>query len=176
MFDLGGRIFNIQFFASSGTYTPTKGTKSALVICVGGGGGAKEGGVGSATNGGSSSLGSLISCGGGGGSSGTVPGTTGAVTGADVEHSPGGGAGSVAGAWLSNFLGYGRGGAIYDTSSSGLSYERGFGGPGGVGIKVIKEISTQTITVGTGGTSVSAAGSVSRSDGRTGCVIVIEMK
>lgn len=36
---LGGRLINIQTFYSSGTYTPTSGTKSVIVEMVGGGGG-----------------------------------------------------------------------------------------------------------------------------------------
>lgn len=34
-----GRLIGIQIFASSGTYTPTTGTNSIVVTCIGGGGG-----------------------------------------------------------------------------------------------------------------------------------------
>jgi len=172
MFDLGGRIFNIQFFTSSGTYTPTKGAKSAIVICVGGGGGAREGGGGAATAGGTSSFGSIISCTGGGGSTGAVPAAAGVVTGADIVYTPGG----AEQAWVSSILGYGKGGYIIDTSSTGVSYARGAGGPGGAGLKMINAPVSVSVTVGGGGSSSSTGGSVSRSNGRPGCVIVIEMK
>jgi hypothetical protein len=39
----GGNLINVQIFSASGTYTPTPGTSSVIVECIGGGGG--SGGV-----------------------------------------------------------------------------------------------------------------------------------
>lgn len=59
---LQGRLLNVQRFTSSGTYTPTTGTRFIIATLVGGGG---AGGGGATTGGGQSSVGS-------GGSSGQV--------------------------------------------------------------------------------------------------------
>ncbi|MBH3433675.1 MULTISPECIES: hypothetical protein [Pseudomonas] len=67
---VGGRLIGVQVFTSSGTYTPTPGTKSVLVEVIGSGGGS----AGLAATGGSTWR---VSGGGGGGAAGTSGGGSG---------------------------------------------------------------------------------------------------
>jgi hypothetical protein len=68
-----GLLLNIQYFTSSGTYTPTSGTTFVVVEVVGGGGGGNNGGGGSA--GGTTSFGALVSATGGSTGSSATGGT-----------------------------------------------------------------------------------------------------
>jgi len=84
-----GRLLNVQTFNSSGTYTPTAGTKSVIIEVQAGGGGG--GGAGYTSN----STVSLGSGGGGGGYAKTKL-TVAAATGATVTVGSGGAGGSIA--------------------------------------------------------------------------------
>jgi hypothetical protein len=57
-----GRLINVQVFSSSGTYTPTKGTKTIVAEIQGGGGGG--GGVGTRPSSGTMSIGASGGAGG----------------------------------------------------------------------------------------------------------------
>lgn len=108
-----GRLLNIQVFTSTGTYTPTAGTKSVIVHAVGGGGG---GGGCAANAAGNASVGQ----GGGAGAYGKSRFTTG-FSGVSVVI---GSAGSAGAAGPS-----GAGGSGGDTSFGALLVCQG--GPGG---------------------------------------------
>lgn len=83
-----GRLLNVQIFTSSGTYTPTAGTKSVIVEVQAGGGGG--GGVG-----GSSSTTVSAGTGGGGGGYGKSKLTVAAATGQVVTVGGGGAGGNL---------------------------------------------------------------------------------
>ncbi|MAL01003.1 MAG: hypothetical protein CL536_02465 [Alcaligenaceae bacterium] len=145
-----GRLLNVQYFTSSGSYTPTAGTKRVLVEVVGGGGG---GGAGNIDN----------SFGGGGAGGGyarkmidvstlTVPET--------VTIGAGGAAGTSGGGSTGGTTSFGghvsaNGGAA-GASASGGGYAAGGSGVGG----------DMNITGGTGDFAGSAA---TYTGGRGGC-------
>ena len=124
----GGRLLNIQRFASSGTYTPTAGTTRAVVTVVGGGGG---GGGCSATGAGQTSLG--VSGGGGGFAIGLVN-VTGPVP-VTVGTGGAGGTGAAAG------------------QNGGTSAFATLGATGGAGGATGAAVTPVTATGGTGGGS-----------------------
>lgn len=140
-----GRLLNIQKFTTSGTYTPTPGTRSIIVECVGGGGGA---GGAPATAAGQTSLGAgggggayskgqfttgfsglAITIGAGGvggtGAAGSVGGTTSLGS---LITAPGGGAGQTAGPSNAQFfvgsssVGVGVGGNIESQQGAAANY------------------------------------------------------
>lgn len=126
-----GRLRNIQIFASSGTYTPTAGTKAVRVRLVGGGG---AGGGSQATNA------SQIAFGTGGGYGGYGEGyftagfagvavTVGAAGARNLGTNGGGGGASSFGALIS--VNGGGGGGSYGPTSAPLT--AGLGNGAGVG-------------------------------------------
>lgn len=184
---------NIQEFTSSGTYTPTSGMKYCIVQIVGGGG--ASGGTSVAGNaGGTTSLGSIFTAPGGAGGAALAPGNTagalgGTATGGDVNIPGGTGndcgiinSTGVNGAGGSTLYGYGvsklGGGSIGvgfgagGTGTSNTSSTSGSGGGGSSSIKAISAVtigSSQTVTIGAGGTAGSGGFA-----GRPGIVIITE--
>lgn len=127
-----GRLVNTRIFTSSGTYTPTSGTKRIRVTITGGGGGG--GGCQAASNnetffgvgatnglkGGDSSFGSAIAPGGEGGGKAGVTNTNGGVPGTGGINITGGNEGD------------GQSGSIGVSGEGGTSYWGG-GGRAGAG-------------------------------------------
>ncbi|WP_433670522.1 glycine-rich domain-containing protein [Klebsiella michiganensis] len=113
---LGGRLINTQTFYSSGTYTPTAGTKTVIVEMVGGGGGSDaapatgSGQVSIVSGGGAgayakgrfsidlSSISVVVGAGGNRGTSGSPTGSTGGTSSfGTLMYAPGGTRGGSAG-------------------------------------------------------------------------------
>jgi hypothetical protein len=172
-----GRLIRMASFTASGTWTKQSDVGSILVQVVGGGGASFHA---SSTNGGNSSFGSHCTANGGqkpaNGSVGTEGGAGGTATGGDINLV--GGLGErlrqSAGAYLGAGPGYsmlgqfGRGGigALPDHPSAG-------GGAGGYCAKVITAsalASTETVTIGAGGTNPGAG----TTPGLAGIVIIYE--
>lgn len=141
----------VQTFSSSGTYTPTSGTATAIVFVKGAGGG---GGGGSNTttgsnggNGGASSFsGFTVTITANGGTGGQAGKTT-------SEPGANGSNGSASGGDANLAGGTGHGGA------GGLSATSGSTGGGGSGGNGAKAVDVVAITTGTASVTVGAAGS-----------------
>lgn len=184
----GSGIKGLQYFTSSGTYTPTSGATTALVFVQGGGGGGGSN-AGNGNAGGNTTFGALATGNGGsggGGNAGTVAGGAGgtATTGTinltgqagegNVSTNTSSGAGGVA-----RFLGgagpasTGSGvAAIANSGSGGSGFQSGAGGGGGAGglsILFYSSIATQTVTIGAAGTPATSGGA-----GGAGYILVLE--
>lgn len=190
-----GRLVNVQVFTTAGsnTYTRSSGVTSAVAIVVGGGGGG-GGDTGNGASGGTTSFGSHVSAAGGSGgvssSGGGTPGAGGTGgSGATIAIKGAPGTAGTLGAGTADYSGGGggQGGGAQTTSvSSGNAGVRGGGGGGrkdggympsgggGQGETCIKYItavgSSETVTVGSGGTGGSTGGGA----GGAGYAIVYE--
>lgn len=178
-----GILLNVQTFSASGTWTPTTGTKRALIYCWGGGGGGGGNGTGSAGNGGTggqTSVGSLCVANGGNGgaaAAGATPGVGGSL--ASVIGAVGNvliGYGSSGGYGVSTILGSGSGGlggaapmlggnqsspsTSFTASGGNGAYEiPGTSAPGGGGSSGANSITYSTTITGTYAVTVGAGGS-----------------
>ena len=167
-----GRLLNVQTFTSSGTYTPTPGTKSVVVEVQAGGGGsggcpatgansvAASGGGGSGAYAQSRLITNFANVNitvGSGGAAGASGGGTGGVGGVssfgDLMVCPGGTGGLTTGTTAVSYPAS-RGGSTDTNAPSGGNIVAAKGKPGG-GTTIL----TQTIgTLGYGGTSRFSAG------------------
>lgn len=173
MISLGGKIIDIQFFTSNGTWNKPQGTKSILIIGGGGGGGGANDTT-NGSNGGTTSFGSVVSfAGGAGGLSSTLDRrTSGGCTGADfcapvTSQSPSNHSG------IFGFCGGGHG------NIDGISIQQNiagsfYGSRGGYGWKFLKTSidSSYAVTIGSGGAR-GPIGTIYPSDGQSGFLIVL---
>lgn len=192
-----GQLLNVQVFTSSGTYTRTSGCTRQIVVAVGGGGG--SGGFGgNGGNGGTTSFGAQVTAAGGSGSLGGNATTSGGAggsggTGATIAiPGQGGGAGGSVGG-VGGGQGGGGGLASNGGNQTGIAGSRGGGaggsfsgnacpsqttGGGGQGETCIKYItatnSTETVTIGGGGTAGAAGSHAAGAAGGPGYIIVYE--
>lgn len=189
-----GTLKNVQVFTSSGTYTRTSGVTTAVVMARGGGGG----GGGDSTSGGAggtTSFGSHVSAAGGSGGGRNAGGGAGGTggTGATIAikgqgGSAGGAATGICGTSISiGGVGGGQGGGqAVGGGAAGIAGVRGGGGSsagyyglnggGGQGETCIKYTttvgSTETVTIGAGGTA--GTGPPAGGAGGAGFIIVYE--
>jgi hypothetical protein len=189
-----GALKNVQVFTSSGTYTRTSGVTTAVVVARGGGGGG-GGEVTAGGAGGTTSFGSHVSAAGGsagGRNSGGGAGGTGGTGATIALKGQGGGSGGYAlgicstsigvsglggGQGGGQSVGYGgvgvagvRGGG---GSGGGTTVLSGGGGQGETAIKYTTTVgSTETVTIGAGGTA--GIGPPAGGAGGAGFIIVYE--
>lgn len=179
-----GGLLNIQVLTADGTYTPTAGTDSILVVCTGaGGGGSGNGLLESGSNGVASTFLTLT---GGGGEGGDNTGSTsnqdgGIGTGGLINLQGGGGGVSTGngGHGGNSYWGGGACGTSNRAAQPGGPYggggagEDGGGGGGGAGGTAIGYFTTgfsgAAVTVGTGGAGGGAGGV-----GGDGAVVIYE--
>ncbi len=144
-----GKVVGVQFFANGGTYTPTSGTNTILLLGQGAGGGG--GGVGNVNS----------SCRGGHGGAGeTRLGVFTGITGTYAVTLPGGGNGATAGAnpglaasastfgSLMTCNGGGAGQGNNTGLQAGTNGARGTSGSGGISLNAMTQVSS-TMTVAT---------------------------
>lgn len=179
-----GRLIGCQAFTANGTWTPTSGTTTAIIHCVGGGGGGGGSGTaagGTGGTGGTSSVGALCSAtgGAGGGPSGGGAGLGGVGSGGQVNLSGSLGgtstttADSISGPGGGSFLSQGApgifnvpganaaantgGGASGGGGNNATFGGAGSGGGGGTAILYATGITgTYAVTIGAGGTAGGA--------------------
>jgi hypothetical protein len=189
-----GALKNVQVFTSSGTYTRTSGVTTAVVVARGGGGGG-GGEVTAGGAGGTTSFGSHVSAAGGsagGRNSGGGAGGTGGTGATIALKGQGGGSGGYASGICSTSIGVSGlgggqgGGQSVGYGGVGVAGVRGGGGSGGgtvvlsggggqgeTAIKYTTTVgSTETVTIGAGGTA--GIGPPAGGAGGAGFIIVYE--
>lgn len=175
---LAGSLIAYQIFTASGTYTKATNNPAFIIVYVVGGGGGSSSGA-SPVTGGTSSFGAFCSATGGysGSSAASRPGGSGSGGDLNVTGQSGSAGGGAAGqniltvGGLGAFgLGYGNGAnqSVTPGKSAPLSYTGGGGGGAMKRIAASSLASSETVTVGAGGT-ISGANT-----GTAGIVIVWE--
>jgi len=175
-------LLNIQRFTANATYTPTAGTKVALVQVAGAGGGSRNSGPTNGGAGGTTSFGSLVSCTGGGG---TTSPTGGTATGGTINFTGQSGSSQTSGKTVSSCMG-GGGSSLFSGTIGDATVNNGSGagatgyaagatviggGGGGWAEYVYTTPTSQTVTIGIAGTAGTGG-----TAGGTGIVIVYEYK